>query len=493
MTSFFRPGSQAIPSTPSRRRFLQALGLGAAAIGSSGISFGSNPVQAGGPTPPPTRVVFFITPHGTIWNHWKMPVVGSATAFSERAITGLGAGDWPAILAPLASYQNDLLVVEGLSRTTVQVEEHENTSISPGNCNNRHHVAQAHLLTCVRAMQRSGSSSIGGGQSIDQHIGRMTTGAGRWASRVYGFSHQHAYNFVAAGEEAPRVQDPRTAFNDILGLYVPPTGGVATREDLIRAGRGSVLDLVANEYDLVAPRLGRDDRLKLERHRDLLRDLELSFSGGPSGVACDPTFTATGDPSAQFARINALALSCDLTRVVTYVTQGIDSAGLGLPSDTSIHQDYAHNSIESSGGVYTAEAERGMVAYNVHYANQFAAFLRELDSTPDGAGESLLDHTAVVWVTELATGTHEIIDTPIVVAGGANGAFRTGRYVRYPMNNRIHQAYSGSGAAIGPSTSQLYVSLMNAMGVEGDSFGMTEARAFDGSNISLRGRLAELG
>ena len=34
---------------------------------------------------------------------------------------------------------------------------------------------------------------------------------------------------------------------------------------------------------------------------------------------------------------------------------------------------------------------------------------------------------------------------------------------------------------------------MNAMGVEGDSFGMTEARAFDGSNISLRGRLAELG
>jgi hypothetical protein len=483
-----------IPATPSRRRFLQALGLGAAAIGSSGISFGSTPARAGGPTPPPTRVVFFITPHGTVWNQWKMPIAGPANVFGERSITSLGAGDWPEILAPLASYQNDLLVVEGLSRTTVQVEEFENTNVSMGNCNNRHHVAQAHLLTCVRAMQRSGSTSIGGGESIDQYLGRMTTGPGRWASRVYGFQHQHPYNFIAPGEGAPRVQDPRTAFNDILGLYVPPATGMPSRDELIRAGRGSVLDLVADEYNLVAPRLGRDDRLKLERHRDLLRDLELTFSGGPSGVSCDPTFMPTGDVSAQFARINALALSCDLTRVVTYVTQGVDSAGLGLPADTSIHQDYAHNSIEGSGGaVYTAEAERGMVAYNRHYANQLASFLRELDSTPDGSGESLLDHTAVVWLTELATGTHEIIDTPIVVAGGASGAFRTGRYVRYPMNNRIAQAYTGSGgAAIGPSTSQLYVSLMNAAGVMDDSFGMTEAPAIGGGTISLRGRLAEL-
>jgi hypothetical protein len=483
-----------IRTSASRRRFLQAVGLGAAAIGSSGISVGGATVRAGG-TPPPTRVVFFISPHGTIWNQWKMPV-GGGGGFAEQSITSLGSGDWPEILAPLASYQNDLLVVEGLSRTTVQLEEYENTTISMGNCNNRHHVAQAHLLTCVRAMQRSGSTSIGGGESIDQYMGRMTTGAGRWASRVYGSSHQHPYNFIAAGEEAPRVSDPSAAFSDILGLYVPPTMGAPERDQLIRAGRGSVLDLVADEYDLVAPRLGRDDRLKLERHRDLLRDLELTFSGGPSGVVCDPTFTPTGDTAAQFARITALALSCDLTRVVTYVTQGIDSAGLGLPSDTSIHQDYAHNSVpppHDGGGVYTAEAERGMVAYNVHYANQYAAFLRELAATPDGGGESLLDHTAVVWLTELATGTHEILDTPIVVAGGANGAFRTGRYVRYPMNQRIPQAYSGGGAAIGPSTSQLYVSLMNAMGMPDDHYGITDAPAEGGGNISLRGPLTELG
>lgn len=484
-----------IRTSASRRRFLQAMGLGAAAIGSSGISFGSSVVRAGG-TPPPTRVVFFITPHGTVWNHWKMPVAGDAGAFAERAITGLGSGDWPEILAPLAPYQDDLLVIEGLSRTTVQLEEYENTTVSSGNCNNRHHVAQAHLLTCVRALQRSGSTSIGGGESIDQYIGRMTTGAGRWASRVYGASHQHPYNFIAAGEEAPRVADPRTAFSDILGLYVPPTMGTPSRDELIRAGRGSVLDLVADEYDLVAPRLGRDDRLKLERHRDLLRDLELTFSGGPSGVACDPTFSASGDYANDFARVTALALSCDLTRVVTYVTQGIDSAGLGLPADTSIHQDYAHNSVpppHDGGGVYTVEAEAGMVAYNVHYANQFASFVRELAATPDGAGESLLDHTAVVWLSELATGTHEILDTPIVVAGGASGAFRTGRYVRYPMNQRIAQAYSGSGAAIGPSTSQLYVSLMNALGLPDDHYGITDAPALGGGTISLRGPLTELG
>lgn len=64
--------------------------------------------------------------------------------------------------------------------------------------------------------------------------------------------------------------------------------------------------------------------------------------------------------------------------------------------------------------------------YRVH-PQQFAGLVGHLDSSPDGEGGTLLDHTMVVWMTELANGGHDFHDCLTVVAGGPN----RGRYVRY--------------------------------------------------------------
>ena len=53
-----------------RRRFIQALGIGGAATAFM-PSLIANRARAGGPTFP-SRVVFFVTPHGTVWRNWKM-------------------------------------------------------------------------------------------------------------------------------------------------------------------------------------------------------------------------------------------------------------------------------------------------------------------------------------------------------------------------------------------------------------------------------------
>ena len=68
----------------------------------------------------------------------------------------------------------------------------------------------------------------------------------------------------------------------------------------------------------------------------------------------------------------------------------------------------------------------------------------------------MLDGSIVFWVNELSTGTdHNRRNLPYVLAGGGNGAIRTGRYVQY--NGEPHN--------------RLYASLLNMYGVPTTSFG----------------------
>ena len=500
-----------------RRRFLQAMGLSGLALStgalSSNVPGGASRARAGGFVAP-TRVVFFITPHGTVWNHWKMSIPGApaagpltaATVGGMRSLVGMPESEWPEILRPLAMHASKLQVVEGVAQLTTLVNERE---AAEGEDVNRHHIAQANLLTCQIAMQRSGATAIGNALSVDQHMGQATRGSRAWASRVYGANHQHPYSFVAPGEAAPIVYRPEEAFADIMGTYVPPTTGGPTRADLLRMARGSALDLVANEYDRIAPRLSGEDRRKLERHRDLVRDLERTFQGTGSAAMCDPRLVPssceadihacataadrcrTNISIDDFSQVVALALACDLTRVVNFQVPNLPAHEFGLECDANVHQNYAHNSIEGSGGAaYTPEAEAGMVAYNRTYARHFARLLTELDSIPEGDG-TLLDHTAVVWISELGTGTHELVDCPVVIAGGGT-ALGQGRYVRLPAEHRFSARWGGS-AYVGGSMNQIYATLMQFLGMPDDGFGMRSIELSPGGEtLSLTGARSEL-
>ena len=72
-----------------RRQFLQALGLGAASTLISG-----DPLAHADGVDPPTRIVFFVTPHGHIPMAWKMAIPSGPTdAFAERSLVGLAPSE----------------------------------------------------------------------------------------------------------------------------------------------------------------------------------------------------------------------------------------------------------------------------------------------------------------------------------------------------------------------------------------------------------------
>jgi len=480
----------------NRRQLLKALGLG----GLGGLAYRRARARAE-PALAPSRIVFFVQPHGHIPSAWNIPIPGSPTdQLAERSLVDLGPEDMSEVLRPLHPFRERLLAVEGLAHTSVAADVA--AVMRTGGDFNNHSVSVAGLLTASRALQIPGSPCTGGARSLDQELGARLAAPGRFGSRVYGSDYVPnstvaPFSFLGPGQATPIVGDPAAAFADLMGFYAPPDTGAGaaaapTREDRLRALRPSVLDAVAREYELMAPQLDAGGRQKLDDHRDLVRQLELGLQA-QAPARCELSFdpSAADDRMTQFMRLVRLAFACDLTRVVTYVAPVPQCPEFGYPADATVHATYAHGSIAnatSCGQAYSPIAERAMIDLGVFYARHFATLLRELDSVAEGSG-TLLDHTVVVWLTELATPTHQHHDVCTLLAGGCNDFFATGRYVRFP---RDRPNPLGGFPRTGPPVNRLYTSLLQAMGQPDTSFGMPDAPAGDGTTLPLTGALGEL-
>ena len=91
------------------------------------------------------------------------------------------------------------------------------------------------------------------------------------------------------------------------------------------------------------------------------------------------------------------------------------------------------------------------------HAGLIARLCDRLAMTPEGDGTAL-DNTLIVWCSEVSLGnSHSHTDMPFLVLGGG-WHFRTGRYLQ------LTQA----------SHSNLLVSLLNAMGLPAQTFGLPE-------------------
>jgi len=482
-----RKSSVKPPWRVNRRRFLTALGLGGLAAGLP--SLGWNAIVSAGDADPPKRLVYWISAHGTVPRNWNLSMPGAPTDVVATADFGaVSQSQTPSILQPLDAYRRRLTVIEGLANSALMID-HVRIAQHADWDPNEHTMANAHLLCVQDSYQVAGQNCRGGGKSIDQEIGDRTREGARWASRVYGTTHAGSYSFVATGAASPRVEDPAQAFADLMGLYRPGSDPTS-RDELLRAGRGSVLDLVADEYDVAAGRLGTEGRRKLSQHAELVRELEVTFSSTSLMPQCSlGSFDATGHLIDQWNRIMGLALACDMTRVVTCVLPILSPTDFGWPADPDIHGGYAHSSVDDMGEPFQQRSEDAMTLYNQWYADRFARFLGMLDSLPEGTG-TLLDHANVVWLSECATGTHQHANHPVVIAGGGGGFFRTGTYVRYPRDVLSPWA-PHYPIPLGPSLNRLYVTLMRAMGLPDETFGRMSMPLTDGTTQDFYGTLTE--
>jgi hypothetical protein len=105
---------------------------------------------------------------------------------------------------------------------------------------------------------------------------------------------------------------------------------------------------------------------------------------------------------------------------------------------------------------------------NQFHVEQFSYLLDRMKGIDEGEG-TLLDNSMMMLCSSLFDGdSHSAEQLPILLAGRAGGALRTGRILDYfERGNENRRANS------------LYLSIMDRMGVELEGFGDTRSRLAD--------------
>jgi hypothetical protein len=242
-------------------------------------------------------------------------------------------------------------------------------------------------------------------------------------------SHRGPYNFN------PPIDDPAAVFSMLFGGGPPTIDRGPTPEDLARA---SVLDAVLGDAATLRGKIGAADRARLELHLEGIRELERRLRETPMGMigeACAlPAMPGTTDSYRARAQLMndvvAMALACDLTRVVSMEFSSpashsdypdIFPTRLIFNGEATSFHEYEHN-VGFDGTVRTGLQ---------YFMDVFGDFLGTLARTPE-AGATLLDHAMVLGTSEVANGwQHGFNDYPLIVAGRANGVLAPmGTHVR---------------------------------------------------------------
>ena len=264
----------------------------------------------------------------------------------------------------------------------------------------------------------------------------------------------------------PAIFSPSALFDKVFpgaGGGGPATPAAAKAAALAAAGRKSLLDAVHGRRgrSAQAPRVARSGaaRSTPRRHssgRDAARDAGgqwnderrgLPARGARPAPSIQP-FTAQA-PSQAMSDVLALALACDVTRVFSFkyalwhTTTFTELAADGAKED---FHTYTH--IEPG--------DQPLVGKHILlHMQQVAYLIAKLKSVTVGAG-TLLDQCAILFTTEVQEGRNHLVDNiPMIVAGRAGGALKTGLHVH----------------AAGDNTSKVHLTLLQAVGVPATSFG----------------------
>jgi hypothetical protein len=395
----------------------------------------------------PTRLLVFFQPNGHNPGDWFPTPGNSATEFTLNQT-----------MAPLAPHRNDLIITSGIDMRSLE--------LGPGEPHQR---GMGAVLSGTHLQEGSfvgGDGTLAGwgnGISVDQHVANHIGGGTRLKSlelgiRATGAEVRTRINYAGPAQPIPPENTPRRAHSRIFGDFT-----VAPSEQAqITTRRRSVLDGARRQFALLRSKVGAADRAKLDVHEALVRDIETRLDAtGVSPSACEippqPPFfwdATDEDRMDEVSRLQidlmVMAMACDITRVGT-LQYSTGANNIRFP-----HVDNYGDDHQLSHAADTDAASQAWWATRHRwYAEEFAYLLQQMKNIPEGDG-TLLDNTLIFWCNELAQGnTHSHANMPFVLAGGAGGRVQTGRFLQYG----------------GANHNDLLVSIMNACGVEGTTFG----------------------
>ena len=441
-----------------RRALLR--GAGGIALGLPFLDAMRSRPAAAAPATSPKRIVFWFTPDGCPPELW-IPNSGDPTDST--------------LLQPLAAYKQDVLAISHLRNRAAYY--------GPGDAHQR---GISSVMTGVPIDPSSRTPGgdgdpkyytdmLGGGVSLDNYI------AGELAKKPGGLTPLASLNlgvragsgspwnymsFAGQGAPTPSQNDPKDVFAT-LSKSKPDASNAAAQAAQARAATRQklVLDAVQDDYKRLSPRLGKDDRQRLDAHVQTIADIESRIGVmSVAGASChDADVSGSPDPGAddQYPGIGkaqldlaVMALSCDTTRVVSILWNQSNSPIV----HTWKGVDKGHHDVSHSSQDDPTKTPYLTKIYSF-YTDQFTYLIDQLKAVPDGDG-TLFDNTVIVWVSDFGDGrSHDHNNLPVLIAGRGGGAVAPGRHIVMPDDTPHNN---------------LLVALAQAMDIDTQTFGASD-------------------
>jgi uncharacterized protein DUF1552 len=376
---------------------------------------------------PPRRMVCINTPLG----------LHPAAFFPEKSGRDYLLSPYLEILKDL---RDDFTVISGLTHPDVGPSHDSNFSFLTG---------------APHPEQRAGfKNSI----SVDQVAAEQLRGETRFASlplSCEGFT----LSWTRSGAMVPAESWPASVFAKLFIEGKPDE--VEAQKRRLQDGQ-SILDAVGEQAKKVQSGLGPRDRDKLDEYFSSVRELEQTLLSSEEWlkkpkprVDAKPPQNVT-NPTDLIAKTKVwfdlihLALQTDSTRLVTL--QLLGTSGVPpIPGISFGHHDLSHHGKDPTKIDQLKKLETEKM-------KTLRDFLKKLKETKED-GASLLDRTTVFFSSNLGdASTHAVKNMPIVLAGGG---FKHGTHLAFDPKNS-------------PPLCNLYVSMLQRLGLEIDKFGSSK-------------------
>jgi len=340
-------------------------------------------------------------------------------------------------LEVLKNFRDDFTVISGLSHPNVGPSHDSN---------------QSFLTAAPHPERRAGfRNSI----SLDQFAAEHLYGQTRFPTLPLSCEGS-GLAWTRSGAPVPTESWPSSVFAKLFLAGRPDE--VKAQAQRLADGQ-SVLDAARDQARKLSRSLGKADREKLEEYLTSLRELERRLAQAefwskkpkPKVKAKPPvnirnSADLVGKTRLWFDLIH-LALQTDSSRLVTLQLLGTSSVP-PIRGVSQGHHDLSHHGKDPSkiAQLKILEIEKMKTLRN---------FLTQLRKTQEG-GESLLDRTIVFFSSNLGdAGKHSVKNMPVLLAGGG---FKHGQHLGFDENKN-------------PPLCNLFVSMLQRMGIPADKFG----------------------
>jgi len=343
----------------------------------------------------------------------------------------------PEYLELLSDFRSDLTVFSGVSHPEV----------------GSGHAAETCFLTGARG---AGGSNFRNSSSLDQLAAERLGPETRFNSLSLGTHYNYSLSVTRTGANLPAEVSPSKVFSRLFLDGSPQE----VRSQLRKLHDGqSVLDWVAAQARSAQRPLGARDQEKLDEYFSSVRDLEKrlvaseEWTKKPKPKVNAPSLKDIPDPADVIGRTRLLydlihlALETDSTRLITCFTHP-SSLVLPISGVSNNWHDLSHHGKDPEKLHQLALIEKEEIK-TLRY------LLERLKNTREG-DETLLDRTMVLFGSNLGNAsTHRTDNMPLLLAGGG---FGHGQHLAFDTNKNTPLC-------------NLYVSMLQRLGVETDVFG----------------------